>query len=460
MKMWEHLDDCGYVLEPSAGKGDLVDFIVNDREYGWRKAPRVDCIEIDPELAFTLKGKGYSVVHNDFMDFNPVRNYDGIIMNPPFDKGAEHLLRAWDMLGSGKVVCLLNSETVNNPYTKKRELLLRAIDEHGTVEDLGRCFTDAERRTSVNVSLVVLEKVADRDRFGFFDELEASGDEHADFNVEEAASGGIMKPDIIRTMTERYRKAAEAHVELLRAVNKVHFYTDSLNSQRTLNRDAITPEFRTDAECYNHFLDELNMICWDEVFRQTGVSKFVTRGVREEFDTFKEGSQRIDFTEENIMSLVQTLGMSAGNIMEKALLDVFDNLTMYDEKNKVHIEGWKTNDAWRVNRKVIVPYVIDKTYNGDPDINSWHSHHVDELQDLDRVLCNMTGRNFDGIVTIIQGLQKAFGEQGWGGTAFSEFFTMKYYKKGTLHLTFKDEKVWEDFNVAAAKGKKWLPGDR
>ncbi|MFH1320601.1 MAG: hypothetical protein ABII90_08110, partial [Bacteroidota bacterium] len=34
---------------------------------------------------------------------------------------------------------------------------------------------------------------------------------------------------------------------------------------------------------------------------------------------------------------------------------------------------------------------------------------------------------------------------------------MKFWKKGTLHMTFKDEKVWEQFNIMAAKGKNWLP---
>jgi hypothetical protein len=43
------------------------------------------------------------------------------------------------------------------------------------------------------------------------------------------------------------------------------------------------------------------------------------------------------------------------------------------------------------------------------------------------------------------------------GWSESTFFEMKYYKKGTLHLKFKDEALWNDFNLAAARGRNWLP---
>jgi hypothetical protein len=42
-------------------------------------------------------------------------------------------------------------------------------------------------------------------------------------------------------------------------------------------------------------------------------------------------------------------------------------------------------------------------------------------------------------------------------TCESTFFEIKFFKKGTVHLTFKDEKVWEQFNLAACAGKNWLP---
>ena len=54
------------VLEPSAGKGDLVDAIVKkmrvskNKDYEYSKyVPDIDTIEINPDLRHVLTGKGY-----------------------------------------------------------------------------------------------------------------------------------------------------------------------------------------------------------------------------------------------------------------------------------------------------------------------------------------------------------------------------------------------------------------
>lgn len=35
----------------------------------------------------------------------------------------------------------------------------------------------------------------------------------------------------------------------------------------------------------------------------------------------------------------------------------------------------------------------------------------------------------------------------------NDLFTVR----GTLHFEFKDEKLWQEFNMRACAGKKWLP---
>ena len=61
------------ILEPSAGKGDIVEVITeqlkSSRGYHSRhESFDIDCIEIDNELQMILKGKGYRVIHNDFFN--------------------------------------------------------------------------------------------------------------------------------------------------------------------------------------------------------------------------------------------------------------------------------------------------------------------------------------------------------------------------------------------------------
>ena len=137
------------ILEPSAGKGDLADAAVGklDRYYN-RCREIVHCIEIEPELQATIRGKGYPLVGTDFLTFWPDEKYDLIIMNPPFASGEAHLLHAWEILDHGDIVCLLNEQTLLNPCTVHRKLLATIIEEHGEVEHLGSCFAeDALRKT-------------------------------------------------------------------------------------------------------------------------------------------------------------------------------------------------------------------------------------------------------------------------------------------------------------------------
>lgn len=72
----------GRILEPSAGKGDLVQYIQDRRGHG--DPPRIDAIENDPRLVDILTGAGVSVVWDDFLTYETYKEYDFIVMNPPF----------------------------------------------------------------------------------------------------------------------------------------------------------------------------------------------------------------------------------------------------------------------------------------------------------------------------------------------------------------------------------------
>jgi hypothetical protein len=215
-----------------------------------------------------------------------------------------------------------------------------------------------------------------------------------------------------------------------------------------------------DQDSYNQFSDKLNEACWDSILEKTDIRRFVTSGVMKDFNSFREANRFIDFNRKNIESLVGTLGMSAGSIIDSALLKVFDALTRYDKKNTVHIEGWKTNDAYKVNKKVIIPGVVDNCkWSTKPSFAFWGSSNRDLLKDIDIVMCSLEGKNYNDILSIDTALSCAF-KEGWGAACTSEFFSIKFYKKGTAHLTFLRKTLLDDFNRAAAKGKNWLPGDR
>src|ERR1017187_1621818 len=114
------------VLEPSAGKGDICDYISSKFEYRGANGRNVmDVIEIDEDLQATLKGKGYNLIHDDFLTFETNKVYDLIIANFPFSEGDHHILHAIELMErtGGNLVCLVNAETIKNPYTNLRQML-------------------------------------------------------------------------------------------------------------------------------------------------------------------------------------------------------------------------------------------------------------------------------------------------------------------------------------------------
>src|SRR5690606_25558255 len=78
------------ILEPSAGKGNIVDKLEEKKNKKYSYNPynfEIDCIEIDDNLRSILKDKNYRLVYNDFLTYDTMKEYDLIIMNPPFSNG-------------------------------------------------------------------------------------------------------------------------------------------------------------------------------------------------------------------------------------------------------------------------------------------------------------------------------------------------------------------------------------
>ena len=150
------------ILEPSAGKGDIIDYLNRIQNKRQQKS-NIYAFEFVPELQEILKQKqNCKLLGNDFLKYQSRKiNFDLIIMNPPFDRGAEHTLHAWEMLNAGgKIIALMNKHTYYNPYNSHRLKLKTLIDQYGTIENLGRCFTsqNSERPANVDVIMVTITK--------------------------------------------------------------------------------------------------------------------------------------------------------------------------------------------------------------------------------------------------------------------------------------------------------------
>ena len=159
------------ILEPSAGNGAIARAVERAagiyREHrtgkitcGHReaKALDLDCVELSADFRAVLKKDGFRVVHDDFLTFRPCKQYAAIAMNPPFSAGAAHLLKALDIMkDGGKIACILNAETIRNPYTNERKELVQKLDALGAkITYKQNAFQNAARRSGVEIALVVV----------------------------------------------------------------------------------------------------------------------------------------------------------------------------------------------------------------------------------------------------------------------------------------------------------------
>lgn len=457
------------ILEPSAGKGDLADAIANKMsEYDrWGHTARqiIHCLEIDPELQAAVRGKGFTLVGTDFLEFWPDEKYTLIIMNPPFSNGDKHLLHAWEILDHGEIVCLLNSETLKNTFSQSRRLLAEIIAEHGEVEHLGSCFTDAFRKTDVSVSLVRLHK--ERQAAGFSFEAGPETDKAESF------SGGhfgdeIATRDLVGNLVADYDRVREIFLELSEKIMELGYYASRFGiykedfTKTVENLVTSKPSRDLQESCYNDFVRKLKSRAWSTVFRLTKYNDLVSEGVRKELDNLLDDNRTMAFSRANITALLQTLLANRSNILHQCVVEAFDRMTKYYKENREVIngkaaEGWLTNDAWRVNRRVVLPAVIDSRWSK-PEVNYERKRMLD---DIDRGMAFLEGKSLEQVpARISKTLEVNFGEHRFdaiGAKIETTYFVVRAFKKGTIHLFFKDEELWKLFNLTAAKGKNWLP---
>jgi len=211
------------VLEPSAGKGDLVDAIKQKyTSYHGTGCPDISAMEIDAELQVCLRGKGIKLVDTDFLAFTGPDKYDLIIANPPFVNGDLHLLKAIDIMYRGQIVFLLNAETVRNPFTNTRKLLMRRLDELGaSVEFIPNAFVDAERQTYVEVALIYIKIDRKVEVDLFADATDWSPDATEEFAEKHEVSTGRTIEELVAEYNEIIQAGTDTIVHYYRNYRKV-----------------------------------------------------------------------------------------------------------------------------------------------------------------------------------------------------------------------------------------------
>ena len=506
------MTDVKEVLEPSAGKGDLVKAISKGNYFthaGHRysgHAINVDCIEIDPHLREILKYEfsndrlvemknryraleycNYTslndtqkqerdmlvdeiqefencrvkIVHDDFFTFESRKHYDLIVMNPPFADGDKHLLRALEIQKhGGQIVCLLNAETIRNAYTPTRKLLLAKLNEYGaSVKFVENAFASAERTAHVDCAIITVNiPRPDRDKSEFYERMKAANDEKVKASPELNA---LVAGDYMEQAVQMYNVEVEATLAFADAYYALQPYMSwSLNKQ---DGSILSLKVKDKAFDTNTYLRAVRMKYWEALFTNDEFTKRLTSELKAKFRKEVDKLADYEFTMFNIRQVMAEIQGSMVDSVDKAIMELFEKLTVthswYPEcaDNIHYFNGWKTNKAHKIGKKSIIPIhgiFSDYRWRGET-FDVYESFKV--ISDIELALSYLDAEPMTG--TGLRQVLEAASKGGQTRNIDCKYFKIDLFKKGTMHIKFKPEamETVERLNIYAAQKKAWLP---
>lgn len=108
-----------HILEPSAGEGHLIDYLITKLPIG----TVIDAIELNHEKVRTLQAKGYNVIGRDYLN-TETPLYDVIVACPPFKDNVNlaHIQKMYrDIRLGGSIITLCNTSWLYDNTEKAQE---------------------------------------------------------------------------------------------------------------------------------------------------------------------------------------------------------------------------------------------------------------------------------------------------------------------------------------------------
>ncbi len=462
--------DC--VLEPSAGKGDLALFAAKKMFYARHSYPPhddrsireaaeeadIDCIEIDALLRNTLEGRGFRVIHDDFLSFETQKRYSLIVMNPPFDQGAEHFLKALELMEhGGEIRCILNAQTIRNPCTEARKRLVAALQTGAEISFISGAFRDAERKTDVDVALVK-KVIPQRKRdSSIMDGMKAAPTYKRQEIPEQY--GDLALYSEMDEWVNRYNYEVACGIRLIEEWQAMSPHMLNLPGEKyaTPILDLKVTGCSSRSDCsINEYVRRTRQKYWNMIFKQPAITQRLTSNLINDLHDSVSELVDYEFSVYNILTLIIKMNAKVIDGIEDTIVALFDDWTRRywneESPNRHYYDGWKTNDCFKVSRKVIIPFYSTRSY--DNTFDSWRV--IQRFRDIEKVFDFLDSGRTDWAGSLDAAIRIAE-STGRTRNIDTKYFRATFFKKGTAHLVFKDENLLEKFNIFAGRKKGWLP---
>lgn len=179
---------------------------------------------------------------------------------------------------------------------------------------------------------------------------------------------------------------------------------------------------------------------WDTLLNKTGMYTFMSSAQRDEWRKQLEGDDMPEISLETVTATFRQLNAGKQETFEEGIIDVFRKLSW----------DYKTNHPCKLGKKIIINRFLD-VYG--VDYVSLSTTGREKLDDLARPFYLLDGKNVpdfrDG-----EGCQARdfIAHHGLSGDVWEgEYFSVKYFKKGSAHITFKRPELVEKVNDIIAR---------
>lgn len=505
------------ILEPSAGKGDLVKAIIRKATEEWpdrywrfeNHRFDIDVVEIDPYLRSILQyeftgprkdeivrriveiengGKHWEdgewvpvtdspeiraeykalsqernyltvnnlhVVHDDFLTMDTRKQYDIIVMNPPFADGDAHLLKAIEMQrrNGGQIRCILNAETLLNPYTNRRKVLQDQLHELGAeVQYVDGGFSAAERKTDVTVAIIKLTlPPVETGKSEIFERMKKAA-ELEDMDPETVTDLSVN--DFLEQIVTQFNVEVDTGLAMIREYRAMRPYVTALVLHLYEGGRNSDPDT-------NSFLRLVRRKYWQTLFEAPQFTAKLTQNLKEKYRGMVDKMEDYDFTMFNIKQIMLEMNAEMAKGIQDTIVALFEKFTIthsyYPEmkKNIHYYDGWRTNKAHKVGKKVIIPthgMFADKQWRRET-FRVGNAEAV--ISDIEKVFDYLDG-NMTSDVDLHGVLERAC-EAGQTKNIPCKYFEVTLYQKGTMHIKFTNQDILDRFNIYVARNKNWLP---
>ena len=179
---------------------------------------------------------------------------------------------------------------------------------------------------------------------------------------------------------------------------------------------------------------------WDRLLSDTGMYTLMSSKQRGQWDMQLHGNDMPEVTLDNVLATFRALNANKADTFEKGIIDVFRSLSW----------DYKTNNPCKLGKRIIITGLLDTRYSGFITVSN---RGRAQLDDLARPFYLLEKRNVPDIrVSEGTAFDRFYSEHHFSGGAYEgEFFSVRYFKKGTAHVTFKKPDLVEKLNNIVAR---------